>query len=231
MAGHSHSANIKYRKDRQDSARSQLFVKLRRKLENIVREEGKISEKSLSLARENKFPKEKVYQIWEKIRQEIYSAKQKNASFSSRFLYQAQFGIVIYLEEDKISQEVINQLNLKELPLALLSRHFQLIYSLKIELKKENNNLEEYLLTNLPLETWEKMNYDKQKQTLFSADKETINRVKNLIKDDFLITLKEEKKYWKAFFSQTLNNQEEKNYYSQLQKKLENIQFYTNVEK
>ena len=64
MAGHSHSANIKYRKDRQDSARSQIFIKLRRKLENIVREEGKISEKSLSLARENKFPKEKVYQIY-----------------------------------------------------------------------------------------------------------------------------------------------------------------------
>ena len=46
MAGHSHSANIKYRKDRQDSARSQIFIKLRRKLENTLREEGKISEKS-----------------------------------------------------------------------------------------------------------------------------------------------------------------------------------------
>jgi hypothetical protein len=57
------------------------------------------------------------------------------------------------LEEDKISKEVINQLNLKELPLTLLSRYFQLIYSLKIELKEENNNLEEYLLTTLPLET------------------------------------------------------------------------------
>ena len=63
MAGHSHSANIKHRKGRQDSARSQLFIKIRKKLENILREEGKISEKSLTLARENKFPKEKVYQI------------------------------------------------------------------------------------------------------------------------------------------------------------------------
>jgi hypothetical protein len=37
------------------------------------------------------------------------------------------------------------------------------------------------------------MNYDKQKQTLFSSDKETINRVKNLIKDNSSIILKEEK--------------------------------------
>jgi transcriptional/translational regulatory protein YebC/TACO1 len=63
MAGHSHSANIKYRKDRQDSARSQLFLKIRRKIENIIREEGEVNEKSLSIARENRFPKEKVYQI------------------------------------------------------------------------------------------------------------------------------------------------------------------------
>ena len=63
MAGHSHSANIKYRKDRQDSARSQLFLKVRKKIENIIREEHEINEKSLSIARENKFPKEKVYQI------------------------------------------------------------------------------------------------------------------------------------------------------------------------
>jgi len=63
MAGHSHSANIKHRKDRQDSARSQLFIKVRRKIENILREEHEVNEKSLSIARENKFPKEKVYQI------------------------------------------------------------------------------------------------------------------------------------------------------------------------
>nr|CAG8441139.1 6554_t:CDS:2 [Entrophospora candida] len=68
MAGHSHSANIKYRKDRQDSARSQLFLKLRKKIENIIREKGAVNEKALNLARENKFPKEKVYQIWEKFR-------------------------------------------------------------------------------------------------------------------------------------------------------------------
>ena len=63
MAGHSHSANIKHRKDRQDSARSQLFLKVRKKIENIIREEHEVNEKSLSIARENGFTKEKVYQI------------------------------------------------------------------------------------------------------------------------------------------------------------------------
>src|SRR3954466_11376861 len=93
MAGHSHSANIKYRKDRRDSARSKLFLKLRKKIENIIREERGVNEKSLSIARENQFPKEKVYQIWEKI--------QKNKENSpSRVFYQAPFGILIYLEGD-----------------------------------------------------------------------------------------------------------------------------------
>jgi transcriptional/translational regulatory protein YebC/TACO1 len=63
MAGHSHSANIKHRKDRQDNARSQLFLKVWKEIENIIRKEKEVNEKSLSLARKNKFPKEKVYQI------------------------------------------------------------------------------------------------------------------------------------------------------------------------
>jgi len=63
MAGHSHSANIKYRKDRQDSARSKLFLKLRKKIENIIRKEREVNEKVLSMAQENNFPKEKVHQI------------------------------------------------------------------------------------------------------------------------------------------------------------------------
>ena len=45
MAGHSHSANIKYRKDRQDSARATKFLKLRKKIEIILGEEGKITDK------------------------------------------------------------------------------------------------------------------------------------------------------------------------------------------
>ena len=147
MAGHSHSANIKYRKDRQDSVRGQLFLKVRKKIENIIQSEHVISEKVLSIARENKFPKEKVYQIWEKFKEN----REKNSS--TRVLYQAPFGILIYLDNSKnIDAELINKLRLKSLPLSSLSKYFQLSYSLKISLKEENNNLEEYLLTHLPSE-------------------------------------------------------------------------------
>lgn len=188
-----------------------------------------MSEKALSLARENKFPKERVYQIWEKISQE------KNSVLVSRFLYQAPFGIVVYVEDTaKMDKEVVNQLKLKELPLSLLPNYFQSIYSLEIELKKksgEYNNLEECLLAILPLEIWEKVNYSSKEQVLFSSDKEMINKVKKTLKENSSIETRGEKKFWQTLVFQLLNRQEEKDYYSQLQKKLENIQFYTNVEK
>ena len=132
MAGHSHSANIKHRKDRQDSARSQLFLKVRRKIENIIREEHEVNEKSLSIARENKFPKEKVYQIWEKIK----SGTEK--SHSERTFYQAPFGIFIYLEGDNTNIESESrELKLKKMPLSSLPSYFQLFYSLKLELEEK----------------------------------------------------------------------------------------------
>jgi transcriptional/translational regulatory protein YebC/TACO1 len=145
MAGHSHSANIKHRKDRQDNARSQLFLKLRKKIENILREEREINEKSLSIARENKFPKDKIYQIWEKIKNE---GKEDS---SSRAFYQASYGIFIYLEDNSsITNEVVKKLNLIQLPLSSLSNYFQLLHILKVTLKEKRSNLEEYLLNNLP---------------------------------------------------------------------------------
>ena len=55
--------------------------------------------------------------------------------------------------------ELISKLKLKSLPLSSLSGYFQPSYNLKISLKEENNNLEEYLLTHLPNETWEKIIY------------------------------------------------------------------------
>jgi hypothetical protein len=45
-------------------------MKIRKKIENIIREEREVNKKSLSITRKNKFPKEKVYQIWEKIKAE-----------------------------------------------------------------------------------------------------------------------------------------------------------------
>ena len=108
MAGHSHSANIKYRKDRQDDARAKLFLKLRKKIENTLREEKEVNEKSLSIARENQFPKEKVYQIWEKL-------KENKENFPSRIFYQGLFGILIYIEGDvNIASDLEDKFKLKK---------------------------------------------------------------------------------------------------------------------
>ena len=79
MAGHSHSANVKWRKDRQVQARSQKHQRVRREIEKLIEQEGKLSEKALVLAREKNFPKEKVYQIWEKSKQK--PAKKKKREF------------------------------------------------------------------------------------------------------------------------------------------------------
>ncbi|CAJ0836376.1 2081_t:CDS:2 [Entrophospora sp. SA101] len=51
---------------RQAQVRSQEHQRVRREIELLVQREGGVSEKALSLAREHSFPKEKVYQIWEK---------------------------------------------------------------------------------------------------------------------------------------------------------------------
>ena len=181
MAGHSHSANIKHRKDRQDSARSQLFLKVRKKIENIIREEREVNEKALSIARENNFPKEKVDQIWEKIK------NSGGGNHSTRAFYQAPFGILIYLEDSKdVNTDLVSQLRLKSLPLSLLTNYFQILYSLKINLKKESNDLEEYLLTYLPDEIWEKLTYDEKKRELISPHKEEIIKVKKIIEENKL---------------------------------------------
>jgi transcriptional/translational regulatory protein YebC/TACO1 len=191
MAGHSHSANVKYRKDRQDQVRSQLFLKLRKKLEGIVREERGISEKSLSVARENQFPKEKLYQIWEKIKNE------KNSNAFTRNFYQAPFGILLYLEgNNDITSDYEKKLQLKKMPLASLSGYFQLTHSLKIELKEFNDNLEEYLITNLPSDIWEKVDYNEEKKELVSSGKEELERIKKVIEEKLLKLVTKEEKSW-----------------------------------
>jgi hypothetical protein len=121
------------------------------------------------------------------------------------------------------------------MPSHLLSNYFQLIYTLKLT-SESSDLLEEYLLNDLPTEIWEKVNYDEQKQELFSSDKEAINVIKKTIQKNQKITIAEEKNYWKPLFFKLLSSQKEKKYYSQLQKELkninfqQNIKFYTNVE-
>ena len=229
MAGHSHSANIKYRKDRQDQARGQMFLKLRRKIENIIFHERKITPEVLSMARESNFPKEKVLQIFEKIK----SSKEKN--FSSRNFYQAPFGIFIYLESDNNNIEsVCQELKLKKMPLSSLPNYFQLFYSL--ELEEENHNLEECLLTYFPAEILEKMNYDEKSAEFISTDKQMIEKTKVIVKeiikqDEFKLKIKEEKTLRKTLISCQLAEKEAINYWKELEKKLIGSKFYTNIEK
>ena len=225
MAGHSHSANIKHRKDRQDNARSQLFLKVRKKIENILREEKEINEKSLSIARETKFPKDKIYQIWEKIKNE---GKEDN---SSRAFYQASYGILIYLEDNKnITNEIIKELGLIQLPLNSLSNYFQLLYILKVNLKENQTNLEEYLLNNLPNETWDKVNYDEKSKELISVHKEEINKIKHFLeKNELDLIIEKERIFWKAVISCQLLDKEQKDYYLNLENLMNDINFYTNI--
>lgn len=226
MAGHSHSANIKYRKDRQDQARSQLFLKLRKKIENIIRQEGKITSEVLSVARENSFPKEKIYQIFEKIKSD------KEQNFSTRTLYQAPFGIFIYLERnlDNINN-IIQELKLKKLPLSLLPNYFHLSYSLKLAPEqKEKYNLEEYLLTHFPVEILEKMNYNELDAEIISNDKQIIERTKEIIKQNELkLEIKEEKNFWEALVYQELLEEEAINYCTELERRITGHKIYSNI--
>lgn len=225
MAGHSHSANIKYRKDRQDDARAKLFLKLRKKIENIIREEREVNEKALSIARENQFPKEKVYQIWEKI-------KENKENSPSRVFYQTLFGILIYLEGDIIDVDSLaDKFKLKKLPLSSLPSYFQLFYGLKVNLQGDNN-LEEYLLTYLPNDIWEETNYSEKEKKLISSNGELIKRIKSIIdKDKNELSVEEEKTFWKPLTPYRLVEKKEIEYYSELEKELTDKKYYTNIEK
>lgn len=224
MSGHSHSANIKHRKDRQDSARSQLFLKLRKKIENIIRDEGEVNEKSLSLARENQFPKDKVYQIWEKI-------KESKENSATRVLYQGLFGILFYCESDIFDiDNLVDKFKLKKLSLSSLPSFFQLLYSLKLQLKEVDSNLEDYLLISLPSDIWEKISYDEKEKKIISPQKEAINLLKSQVeKGNLKLIIEEENSFWKPLIPHFLVNQDEKEYYLALEKALDGQKFYTNV--
>jgi transcriptional/translational regulatory protein YebC/TACO1 len=100
MAGHSHATNVKWRKDRQSKVRSKIHQKARRDIELLIQEEGKLSEKALNIARQHNFSKEKVYQIWEKIRLD-----KKRNDHSQYTLYQTPFGIWL-CSENNISDKL-----------------------------------------------------------------------------------------------------------------------------
>ena len=228
MAGHSAAKNKKWRKDRQCELRSQEHQTARREIELLIRQHKReIPKEAFIIAREHSFPKEKVYQIWEKFKNSV------SESHSTRALFQAPFGILIYSEDSRnITADLVKKLKLKPLPLSSLSSYFQPQYSLKINLKRNDGNLEEYLLTYLPNEIWEKMNYDEKKRELISPEKEEMIRIKEIIeKKNLELVIEEEKMFWEAPIPCRLIAKGEIDYYHELEKKLVSSGFFSNVEK
>ena len=228
MAGHSHSANIKYRKDRQDQARSELFLKLRRKIVNLIQEEGQITEKVLSIARENKFPKEKIYQIWEQIRSE------KEKKESSLALYQAPFGIIVFGEGEVLTIENLAKSDKwKKIPLHNLPNYFRSLYNLELEIMKESYDLEEYFLSCFPMEVIEKateINYWEKTIALSFSEHKEVEIIKNIAEDKKLeLQIKSLKTSRIPILPQFLTTEAQKEYYKVIKEKLIGCQFYTNI--
>lgn len=182
MAGHSHSSNIKHRKDRQDSAKSQLFLKLRRKFEQILRKEGEVNEKSLSLARENKFPKEKLRRILEAIR------KSGKVEFTlKKYLYKGENDLVIYFESLANFSDLEKKFNLKRIPSSLFNLYFFKKYYLRVDFKRifDDGVIEDFFLSNFPEETWNNSEYVVNEKLIVSDSNEVIKGLKNIISNNF----------------------------------------------
>ncbi|CAG8816428.1 887_t:CDS:1, partial [Racocetra persica] len=207
-------------KDRQAELRSQEHQKARNKIELLIQQEGRVSEKALSIAREHSFSKEKVYQIWGKIK------SKKDSHAFARALYQAPFGILLYVEgNNNITSDYEKKLKLKKLPLASLFGYFQPVYSLKINLKEANNNLEEYLIASLPSEVWEKVDYNEDKKELISRYREELEKISKKLE------ITQEKSWWEALVPCQLTTKEQVDYYQELEKLLKEGKFYTNIQK
>lgn len=237
MAGHSHSANVKWRKDRQAQIRSQEHQKVRKKIEMLIRQEGKISEKALSIAREHSFSKDKVDHIWEKL-------KQKRARGEVRFnkLYQAPFDIILYCEgkEEKEIQEAVDflskEMQWSEISPSNPSYYFRKVNLLKIEIKNSSISLEDYLLTNLSSETINKIEQmevkNNQAEIIFS-EKEVGEEIENLLLGNSNYFIKNKKTVWQPLFFQELMTPEAKLYAELLKRKINqnqlNIDFFVNI--
>ncbi|KLL02697.1 MAG: hypothetical protein MRERV_76c004 [Mycoplasmataceae bacterium RV_VA103A] len=237
MAGHSHSRNIIHRKNRQSQLRSEEHQRARKKIEMLIQQEGKVSEKSLSIAREHSFSKERVYQIWEKWKQ-----KQSNQNDYFSKLYQAPFAIILYCEgkEEKATQEAINflskEMQWNEISPSNPAYYFRKVNLLEIEIKDSSNNFEEYLLINLPSEIINKIEHIEIKNNqakVFFSEKEVGEEIENLLLNNYFFIIKSKKSIWQPLIFQELISLEAKTYAKNLKQKLTknklNIKFFTNI--
>jgi hypothetical protein len=140
MAGHSHASNVKYKKNRNNKLKGESFLKLRKKLENIYREEGD-QNKLIVIARENNFPKEKVNLIVKKI------ANLQDRIIFSRFLYKSDFNIIWCLEGffDQKSLSNLNQISLffklENLKAENIFEYFECLYLLRLKTNEDFEDL------------------------------------------------------------------------------------------
>ena len=155
MAGHSHASNVKHKKDRNDRLKSETFLKLRKKIEMIIRKEGNY-EKVFALARENSFPKEKVNAIIEKI-----NNKQESDKVFSQIIYNSDFDIVWCLEgfieeeeKDKVL-EVAELIGFEKVNNKSVFEYFEHLYLIRL---RTNNNLENFIFSSLSSEIIDKIN-------------------------------------------------------------------------
>lgn len=231
MAGHSHSANVKWRKDRQVQARSQKHQRVRREIEKLIEQEGKLSEKALVLAREKNFPKEKVYQIWEKSKQK--PAKKKESFLSQ--LYQAPFGIVIYCQgsEENFAREfplLSQELEWKEINKTNLFTYFRQVNLW--EIASPETEIEQKILSlfsSLTLNQIEKFELKDQQLEIVFATKESGKLIeKELTGTNFLV--KSKKEIWQPLILQELSSPKAQEYAKKLRQELKKskLAFTTN---
>lgn len=201
MAGHSHSANIKHRKDRQDNARSRLFLKLRNQIEKMIKEAGCINEKILLLANKNKFPKEKVIHIYEEIKKKTKAELFDNDQF---FFFITSFDLLVCVNNknnlnfEKTKKELGEKFDIKAFLTKAVSRYFSLKQILEFEVEEKKKDLLEVAL----LETFsDRINY-KIKENLFRvllSDKSIISECESLIKKDLPDTKIYRDIFWEPF--------------------------------
>lgn len=236
MAGHSHASNVKHKKDRNDKLKSETFLKLRKKIEMIIRKEGNY-EKVFALARENSFPKEKVNSIIEKI-----NSKQEEDKTFSQMIYSSKFDIVWCLEgfigeeeKEKIA-EVSKLIGFEKINNKSVFEYFEPLYLIRL---KTNNNLENLIFSSLSSEIINKINKieelhdcDLNFEIVFSEKQIRDDAFESLKSNSEIVDFQLEN-ILSSFSSISLNSEESVYYFLESKKKISemncDLRIFTNI--
>ncbi len=179
MAGHSHANNIKHKKGRNDKLKSELFLKLRKKIEAAYNNVSD-REKVFSIAREYNFPKEKVNSIIEKFE----NSRHQDGTFRE-FLYRGKYEILVYLRgnllghQEGVLKESVKIFSLEKLHSKRSQDYFYPVYLLRVDVRE---NLEEVILSSLSALVIDKIiKIEKKKETgnefeIFFSERESLTK-------------------------------------------------------